>query len=249
MKKKKSLKFKIFIGFSIFVIVLVSVFFIYVGTFYKAGPLALASLKSDAVVKVEQNGDIYFVPVAEAKNIGFIFYPGAKVESRAYSPMAKEIASKGYPVIIAKMTFNLAILSPNRASQIIGKYRNIHTWAIGGHSLGGVMAADYAYNNSGKIKGLVFLAAYPQSKRDFTNFKLKCLSLWGSKDEVADLNKVRSSKKIMPKGSAYIEIKGGNHGGFGDYGHQKGDGQATITNKQQMLDTANYIIKFLNSLN
>ena len=63
------------------------------------------------------------------------------------------------------MNFNLAILSPNRADSIINNYKDIDTWVIGGHSLGGVMASNYALKND-KIKGLVLLASYPQDKTD-----------------------------------------------------------------------------------
>lgn len=248
MKEKKPLKFRIFTGIAIFLMILVSTFFIYVSFYYKSSSLALNSLKSDSVVKVEENGDILFKPISNAKNIGFIFYPGAKVEASSYAPIAKEIASHGYTVIIAKMNFNLAILSPNKADSIISKYKDINTWVIGGHSLGGVMAANYAFENS-KIKGLVLLASYPEDKKDFSSKQIKVLSLWGSNDKVADLNKVKEAKNVMPRDSKFIEIKGGNHGGFGDYGHQKGDGEPSITNKQQMIYTSKYIIKLLDSLN
>lgn len=144
MKQKKSLTFKIFTGIAILLIILVSGFFMYVSSYYKAGSLAMDSLQSDAFVTVEDNGDIVFEPVSNAKNIGFIFYPGAKVESSAYANIAKEIASNGYTTVIAKMNFNLAILSPNRADSIISNYKDIDTWVIGGHSLGGVMASNYA---------------------------------------------------------------------------------------------------------
>ena len=247
MNQKKSLRFKIFTGVSIFLILFVSGFFIYVSSYYKASSLALENLKSDTLVKVEENGDILFEPVSNAENVGFIFYPGAKVEASAYAPLAKEIASNGYPVIIVKMNFNLAILSPNRADHIISHYKDIDTWGIGGHSLGGVMAADYALKNK-KIKGLVLLASYPQQKTNLSTKQIKILSLWGSNDKVADLNKVKAAKKVMPSDAEFIEIKGGNHGGFGDYGHQKGDGESSITSKQQMMDTSKYIIKALESL-
>lgn len=247
MKRKKSLKFKIFTGIAIFLVILVSGFFIYVSSYYKASSLALDSLKSDSLVTVEQNGDILFEPVSDAKNIGFIFYPGAKVEASAYSTLAKEIASNGYTVIIAKMNFNLAILSPNRADSIINKYEDIDHWVIGGHSLGGVMASNYALEND-KIKGLVLLASYPQSKTNFTDKSIKVLSLWGSNDKVADLNKVKAAKDVTPNDAKFIEINGGNHGGFGDYGHQKGDGEASITNKEQMMEASKYIIELLDSL-
>ncbi len=248
MKQKKSLTFKILTGVAIFLLILVSGFFIYVSSYYKADSFALDSLKSDSLVKVEENGDILFEPVLNAKNIGFIFYPGAKVEASAYAPLANEIAANGYPVVIAKMNFNLAILSPNRADSVISNHKDIDTWVIGGHSLGGVMAADYALKNE-KIKGLILLASYPQDKTDLSSKPIKVLSLWGSNDKVADLNKVKGAKKLLPSDSEFIEIKGGNHGGFGDYGHQKGDGEASISNKQQMMDASKYIIELLDSLN
>ena len=248
MKQKKSLKFKIFAGIAIFLIVLVSGFFIYVSSYYKAESFALESLQSDALVQVEEDGDIVFEPVANAKNVGFIFYPGAKVEPAAYASKAKEIASKGYTTIIAKMTSNLAILSPNRADSIINNYQHIDNWVIGGHSLGGVMASNYALEDD-RIKGLVLLASYPQAKTNFTDKSIEVLSLWGSNDQIADLNKVKEAKYVMPSDAEFIEIEGGNHSGFGDYGHQKGDGESLITNKQQMMDTSNYIIDLLDRLN
>lgn len=247
MQRKKSFKSKIFMGIAILLIVLVSGFFLYVSSYYEASTLAMDSLKSDAEVKVEENGDILFEPVVDAKNIGFIFYPGAKVEPSAYAPMAKEIASNGYTVIIAKMNFNLAILSPNRADEIVSQYKDIDTWVIGGHSLGGVMASDYALKND-QIKGLVLLASYPQNKTNLTNSNIKVLSIWGSNDQVADLNKVKEAKKLMPDDAEFIEIAGGNHGGFGDYGHQKGDGESSLTNKEQITETAAYIVDFLDRL-
>lgn len=248
MKKKKSLKFKILTGIAILLLLVISAFFIYVGSYYKASSLAADSLKSDSIVTVEENGDILFEPVSNDKHTGFIFYPGAKVEPSAYAPLAKEIASNGYTVVIAKMRFNLAILSPNRADNIISNYKNIDNWVIGGHSLGGVMASNYALEND-KIKGLVLLASYPQSKTELTNSPIKVLSLWGSNDKVADLSKVKEAKNVMPSDSEFIEIKGGNHGGFGDYGHQKGDGKSSITNKQQIMDTSKDIVKLLDSVN
>lgn len=244
MKQKKSLMYKIFTGIAILLIIAAAGFFIYVNSYYKADSAALDSLKSDDQVTVEQNKDIVFEPVSNDKKIGFIFYPGAKVEPSAYAPIAKEIAANGYTVIIAKMNFNLAILSPNRADSIISKYKNIDTWVIGGHSLGGVMASNYAFEND-KIKGLVLLASYPQDKVNFTDQSIKVLSLWGSNDEVADLKKVKEAKKLMPAEAEFVEIEGGNHGGFGDYGHQKGDGELTITNQQQMKETSKYIVELL----
>jgi hypothetical protein len=247
MKQKKSLKFKILTGLAIFLIVVVSGFFIYVNIYYKASSQALESLNSDSEVRVEEDKDIAFEPVSNEKNIGFILYPGAKVEPQAYAPLAKEIASNGYTTIIAEMNFNLAILSPNRAENITNEYTDIDTWVIGGHSLGGVMATNYAQEHD-DITGLVLLASYPQDNVMFTDDSIEVLSLWGSNDQVANLDKVKDAKNLLPKDAEFKEIEGGNHGGFGDYGHQKGDGEATLTNQEQMMQTAQYIVEFMNDL-
>lgn len=244
---KKDFIFKLIRIFTVLVIILISAFFIYVSSYYKAGSIGLNNLKSDAEILVEDKGNITFKPVSNSKNIGFILYPGAKVEASAYAPMAKEIASKGYTVVIAKMSFNLAILSPNKADVIIKENNEISNWVIGGHSLGGVMAADYAEKNN-QIEGLVLLASYSQEGRNFSDRNIKVLSLWGNNDKVADLDKVKNCKKIMPADSEFKEITGGNHGGFGDYGHQKGDGEATISNEEQMNAASEEIVRLLNKL-
>ena len=59
------------------------------------------------------------------------------------------------------MPLNLAVFGINSANDVITSYSNITAWAIGGHSLGGSMAAQYVHDNSKAIKGLVLLAGYP----------------------------------------------------------------------------------------
>lgn len=247
--KEKSLKFKISVSIVAILTILAGIFFIYTSSYYKSQSYAIESLKSDSNVNVEneKNGDIFFNPKSNKKKVGFIFYPGAKVENSAYSPMAREIASKGYPVILSKMKFNLAILSPNKAKNTLDEHQDVKSWVIGGHSLGGVMASDYALKDN-KIKGLVLLASYPKDNKDFAKSGINVLSLWGSNDKVADLNKVKNAKKVMPSNSQFIEIPGGNHAGFGDYGEQKGDEKSLISNKEQINITSSEIIKFLESI-
>ena len=76
---KKSFIFKLTRIFSVLLIILISAFFIYVSAYYRAESIGLNSLKSDSTVLVEDKGNITFKPLNNSKNIGFIFYPGAKV--------------------------------------------------------------------------------------------------------------------------------------------------------------------------
>ena len=86
------------------------------------------------------------------------------------------------------------------------------------------------------------MAAY--STKDLSDTDLKVLSIYGSNDGVVNMDKVTEGRKLMP--SVYEEfcIQGGNHAGYGDYGAQKGDGEADISAKEQQEETAEKIVEF-----
>ncbi|MDS0526430.1 alpha/beta hydrolase [Clostridium sp. SHJSY1] len=211
---------------------------------YKYEGVAAAALKSNDVIKVNDDNYITFTPQNETSTKGLIFYPGAKVEPEAYSPMCKKIAEAGYKVIIVKMPLNFAIFSPDEAKKVIDLYPEIDKWAIGGHSLGGVMASNYAAKDE-KIKGLVLYASYPQGQ-ELEEADKQVLSIWGSKDGVADIDKIKDAK--LPKDTEFIEIDGGNHAQFGDYGEQSGDNEATISEEEQINTAVKETIKMLDKL-
>ena len=143
---------------------------------------------------------------------------------------------------------NLSVLGgKNKAENVIENNPDINNWVIGGHSLGGVSACSFAPKNN-KIKGVVLYASYPQGD-ELKNTDLRVLSLWGSEDIVAVLQKVIVAKEKVGSNSEFIEIEGGNHGHFGDYGEQKGDGESTISAEDQWNKTADYTIDFLNQIN
>ena len=127
----------------------------------------------------------------------------------------------------------------NAADGIAGQYPDIDAWYIGGHSLGGAMAAAYAADHSGELDGLILLAAY--STKDLSGSGLEVLSVYGSEDRVLDLEKYREYRKNLPDGVAEIVIDGGCHAGFGSYGPQKGDGTPAITNEEQIIMAASEI--------
>lgn len=214
---------------------------------YKAKDKALAALQSTKDVTVEDGENIIFTPTHDMKDTGFIFYPGAMVEPEAYSPIMKGLAEKGYKVVVTPMPANFALLDSNKADKVIENNSDIKQWVIGGHSLGGVSAAKYAVKND-MIKGVVFYASYPQGK-ELKDTNLKVLSLWGSNDKVAGVNLVKFSKKLVPAESTFIEIEGGNHGQFGDYGKQLGDGTSTITPEEQWSQAIAHTSDLLESIN
>ena len=245
-KKNSKLKRNILIGVISFITIILIGGFIWANTSYKPQNTANASLISDENISVTIEENITFTPKNIEPTQGFIFYPGAKVDPMAYAPLCRKIAEQGYEVIIAKMPMNFAILSPNKAQEIIDKYDNINTWVIGGHSLGGVMASKFASEND-SIDGVVLLASYPQGE-ELKNLDKEVVSIWGDKDGVLNFENLEASKENLPQDTQFIELEGGNHGQFGDYGMQKGDNEASISAQEQTDKSAQEIIDLLERL-
>ena len=244
MKFYKKLSFKISAIVIILVFCLAGAFFIYTANYYHATTQAIETMTENQIVTNTYKDDmIIFSPVANSKNVGLIFYPGAKVEYTSYAPLMTQLAKKGITCVLIKMPFNLAVFNINAANKAISEVSNITTWYVSGHSLGGAMASAYAANNADKLSGIILMGAYPSSDLSKTNLKL--LAMYGSNDEVLNKNKLSETKSNAPSNSLYFEIEGGNHAGYGNYGAQKGDGPATISNTEQQNIVTNKILEFI----
>lgn len=173
-----------------------------------------------------------FTPAAEP-TAGLILYPGARIDPRAYASVARAIAAEGILVVIVPMPLNLAILGAERASQVMADYPGVSRWAIGGHSLGGAMAARYAYSHPQAVAGLLLWAAYPAADNDLSERDLRVVSLYGTRDGLATAADIEASRALLPADAQFIAIEGGNHAGFGSYGAQPGDLVAEITPAEQ----------------
>ncbi len=215
------------------------------GLFYPGDQLARTNLNSTSEVTVTATSNYYaFMPANKKADSAFILYPGALVNADAYAPLMMELSSKGIPSFIAKMPLNMAILKSNAAHQIMAHYPNIQNWYIGGHSLGGVMAANYALNNPERFEGIAFLASYPN--KDLSSHDFKVLSLYGSNDTVLNMASYEQSTSLLPdEAFTEIVIDGGNHAKFGNYGVQSGDSPATISAEEQQRITVDAILKMI----
>ena len=219
----------------------------YISDYYPADSIAIAALKSTDFYNVtDTDNAITFTPTKNRSTTGVIFYPGGKVQPEAYSVIASKLAAKGYTTVIVKMPFNLAFFGANSADDVIAKHPEITSWVIMGHSLGGVFASEYAVNHQDKIKGVVYLAAYPSTNA--SNATFKALSIRGSRDNLTTAQDISSNKDKFPSNTIFITIPGGNHYNNGNYGPQAGDNNSTITREEQQNETVDYIVKFIKSL-
>lgn len=212
----------------------------YVNDYYRVVDRNAALADTDAVQVSETDFGYSFDGPGEDNAL--IFYPGAKVEDLAYADLLKRIAAEGVDCYLVHMPCNLAFLGMNKANGIIDAYNYEH-WYLAGHSLGGAMAASYAADNSDKLDGLIFLAAYSTS--DLSDSDLKILSIYGSEDKVVNMEKIEQGRELMPSDYEEFQIDGGNHAGFGDYGEQSGDGSASISGDEQRAQTVTKIIDII----
>ena len=222
------------------IVLLVGIFFIYIGQYYHAHSTALSSLESDDTVTVTQTGSGWLFD-GPSQDKALIFYPGAKVEETAYSPLLHQIAAEGVDVFLVKMPFRLAFFGADKASDLISEYE-YDEWYIGGHSLGGAMAANYASKHNERLNGLVLLAAYPTKP---LAKGLKVISIYGSNDGVLNMEKLEAGRQYLPEGATVCVIEGGNHAGFGNYGDQSGDKKASISAEEQQRQTTTLITQNL----
>ena len=211
-------------------------------------PEALAALESDSQVTVTTEPWLVFQPTQSTPTTGFIIYPGGRVDPRAYAPQAHEIASQGYLVVIVPMPLNLAVFGSGRASSVIQAYPDIEKWVIGGHSLGGSMAALYAYNHSDQVDGLVLWASYPANSNNLSNNTIKTASISASLDGLSTPEKIDASKILLPADTAWVQIIGGNHAQFGWYGDQPGDNTATVSREEQQAQVVQSTLDLLYSV-
>ena len=209
---------------------------IYLGSYYHADDTATDALvpTDDVNVYGVRSGVIAFEPAQYEHAL--IFYPGGKVEYTAYAPLLRRLAENGVLCLLVRMPGNLAVLSPNRAKGLQELFPNVKDWWIGGHSLGGVMAASFISTRTDTFHGLVLLAAY--STQDLTESGLSVLSVYGTEDGVLNREQYEKHRSNLPADFTEVILQGGCHAQFGNYGAQSGDGTPTITAEEQQAATA-----------
>lgn len=212
-------------------VVLMGSFLIYVACGYKADDAAKSLCEAENVELMD--GYIVVSPKVDM-GVGLIFYPGANVEYTAYLPLMDQLSDIGITCYLMKMPFNMAIMDAGRADVIFENHGDEHSlWLIGGHSMGGAMASQYASENQDKIDGLILLGAYPYKEYPLE----KTLTIYGSLNTSVE-------EKLDYTENVHV-IEGGNHAYFGNYGEQAGDSVGEISREEQQRETVELIAIFV----
>ena len=209
-------------------------------------------LRSDASVRVEAGrAGILFAPAAAAKSSGMVFYCGDRVPPEAYAYLGRACAEAGYATVLSSMPLNFAALDPSRAAWAAAENPAVARWVVAGHSLGGTAAADFVERNASARKGavpvagLLLIASYPSRRADLSTKSFPVVTVSASRDALATPAKIAAARDRLPSGSRYVEIAGGNHAQFGEYGPQPGDGLAEIPGPTQRKATVEEAIGLL----
>ncbi len=220
------------------IVALAAAFLLYSADYYHADAAAQAALVSDGNVRVSRTSYGCFFD-GPSEEDALVFYPGAKIEETAYAPLLRGLAGEGMDVCLVSMPFRLAFFGTEKADAVMAQHSYGH-WYVGGHSLGGAMAAEYAARHRDRLTGLILLAAYPTRPLDDT---LLMISIYGSEDGILNLAKVKAGEAYAPGDLRECVVPGGNHAQFGNYGEQRGDGSAAITREEQQRTAISYIIR------
>ena len=211
--------------------ILAGVFFWYVSDYYRAEDVALEVLAQDSGITVQDN--LTILSPTSPTDTAIIFYPGAKVEAEAYLPLLDQIRQTGVICILVHMPFHMAIFDADAAGEVMDQFPEIQHWYMAGHSMGGAMASKFASDHPDEVEGLILLGAYLYG--DYP--EEKALTIYGSLNQSVE-DHIDYTQNI-------VEIQGGNHAQFGNYGAQKGDLPAEISAQEQQAQTVAAIEAFL----
>ena len=225
-------KWKIAVSILLAVLILLAGgFFWYVSDYYRAEDVALEVLSAGDNIEVRD--DLTVLSPSYPTDTAVIFYPGAKVEAAAYLPLLNQLRQTGLTCILVEMPFHLAIFDANAAEDVMEAFPDIQHWYMAGHSMGGAMASQFAADHPDEIDGLILLGAYlygDYSPED-------TLTVYGSLNQSVE-DEIDYTENV-------VEIQGGNHAQFGNYGPQKGDAPATISAEEQQARTVEAVAEFI----
>jgi pimeloyl-ACP methyl ester carboxylesterase len=160
--------------------------------------------------------------------------------------MLRPLAAAGYLIVIPHMPLRLAVLDTNRAGKIMGTYPGITNWVVGGHSMGGAMAAAYVYKHPATVGGLFFMASYPSKMHAMPDAHMPIAMIYGTHDEITRKTEFEASYERLPKHTEFVAIDGGDHYQFGSFSNV--GVTATISREDQQVQTVCAMRNFLDKL-
>ncbi|TYP71242.1 alpha/beta fold hydrolase [Paenibacillus methanolicus] len=210
---------------------------------------AILALMSDNRVRVSSSSGWWLLEPVQGvrKSPGVIVYPGLLADAAGYSPWARMLAERGYPVYLVKMPLNFSPLATERATRILNEHPQ-ESFVIGGHSLGGAVAARYAAAHRERVKGLFLIASFIDREAGEDVGGMPVLQVAATKDGIVTLNVSDREREQLPGTTEYVNIRGGNHQQFASYAEEWQDYPPAISEAEQLSLTAGALEQWLSRL-
>ncbi len=218
---------------------------------YRARPEAWSALRSGAGVDVTRRGGYWALEPHPRQRVGFLFFAGALVQPAAYAPLLRSIAEEGYLVLLMELPRRGVFAGADghevldRARSAMSQAPAVTRWVVGGHSKGGAVAARFVRVGHPGLAGLVLVGTSHPRDFSLSEVKLPVMRIFGTRDTVADVEKLDANRHNLPPSTRMVRIDGGNHSQFGHYGFQPGDWPATISRDEQQRATRRAILDAL----
>ena len=222
---------------------------------YRANGEARRAMLSDAGVEIVQ-ADTYwtFTPAGvHAERPALLFFPGALVDPIAYAPLIRRVAQRGFPAVLVRVPRRAAFggaEGPEPIARARDGMRAIGAteWVVAGHSRGAEIAARMLLQSPAGLRALVLIGSSHPRDISLAHLTLPVTRVYGTRDTVADVDKVEATRPNLPASARSIRIDGGNHSQFGYYGFQPGDWPATISRDAQQAATLAALLDALNAV-
>ncbi len=194
-----------------------------------------------------------FTPSSGQPNhpVGLVFFAGSMVDPVAYAPLARAVATNGFPVLLMELPWRGAFGGADggevlaEARKAMGRVPTVHRWVIAGHSKGGAVAARFVHENATDVAGLVPIGTSHPRDFDLSGSSVPVTKVLGSQDGVAEVEKSERNRSKLPASARWVLIEGGNHSQFGYYGFQPGDRRASISREEQQRRTRAAVVSAL----
>ncbi len=208
-----------------------------------AEPRPLAAVQADTGIHYSETGDaVVMTPASGATGVGLVFFAGAHIDAPAYAYKLSGLVDDGVTVVIARPVLSFAIIEFRPLTTFTGLAPGVSTWYVGGHSLGGVRACQYAKDDY-TVGGLILFGSY--CAVDLSHTSIPVLSIGGSRDGLSTPARIRAASHLLPDTTTVVEIAGADHASFGDYGPQAGDNPATTADSSVRSQLTTDILEFV----
>lgn len=225
----------------------VTLFFIWQWTTYQSRNLPENIFNNNGEITVEESSDeIRFLSKNSTNQNEIIFFQGGLTDPKAYAPLCRKIAENGFTCHLIKMDWRMPLWDYKKIETMFDLKNGMYI--IGGHSQGAKMASQFVYENPELMKGLFLLGTSHPRDFDLSDRSIPTIKLYGEMDGLASVSEVMENKSELPKNTALIEIKGGNHSQFGYLGKLLMDNTAEIDLAEQQRLTFDKLIDFFHKI-